>query len=100
MTNIFHLDRKNNSKPTNIVERQRIGINFKISYFAAFHSLFQGGLDCQSIGICLELVLVNDDNQSGVKFTLTSAVIVEILLERRFKADRKRKQDTIFTPHH
>ena len=76
MTNIFHLDRKNTSKPTNIVERQRIGINFKISYFAAFHSLFKGGLDCQSIGICLELVLVNDNNQVGFKFTLTFAGMV------------------------
>ena len=85
-------------QPTNIVERQRLGVNLKMFYFACLDSFFQSLLHCQRFGVCVELVLVNDDNQSGVKFTLTSAVIVEFLLERRFKADRKRKQDIIFTP--
>ena len=83
---------------TNIVEGQGLGVNLKMFYFASLDSFFQSFLHCQRIWIGVELVLVNDDNQTGVKFTLTSAVIVEILLERRFKADRKRKQDTIFTP--
>ena len=85
-------------QPTNIVERKRLGVNLKMFNFASLDNFFHRLLHCQRLGICVELVLVNDDNQSGVKFTLTSAVIVEILLERRFKADRKRKQDIIFSP--
>ena len=84
--------------PTNIVEGQRLGVNLKMFDFASLDSFFQGFLHRERLGVGVELVLVNDDNQSGVNFTLTSAVIVEIVLERRFKADRKRKQDIIFTP--
>ena len=95
------LSRSGNIFPTlltNIVEGQGLGVNLKMFYFPSLDSFFKSFLHCQRVGIGVELVLVNDDNQTGVKFTLTSAVIVEILLERRFKADRKRKQDTIFTP--